>query len=776
MAAVDSSSLGVTGVAEIRQKRPAAPDCIGQAAWAGAGGARSGGGVHGNRLQNEAVYIEASNVTRNGDEYVIKITKPSLNKMLSASSYPDKVVPLESIAILGQLERIAQNGVYFKSEGDRKSRPQVAGYDHLETTVYIDNIPYVVDMRVRVEDEQSGGANRLYHFTPEAISVTRKNDGTTSTVGRRATNVHSSDAVPSFNSIISENPAGGNARSARNRAGVTAVGDEYLQQALEEAWNGADGPSVRGPQEDGIHTLEAVDRRPAGLYDGKKEVGIYGQQGAGPADIGTLYGGPVWENAQEADAGRVREDTQAPGALPAGETGAKSVADWAKGYVRKVGSDHPAEQAAVITRAYSPNVVVIADHALRKRRNNALATTSNGTVYISDAIPADLAEPIGYHEAVHAVRQRGDAEYLEFVENLGRYLDIGNQQMEGFLELISEGKAYQQKDFFDLSMEELDDLFDELNALVWGYHKVSPEHAREQFGGIFTNYEAYIEELDAIMERARQRNEVGQSGYRERPGISIERILEEGWRDEAPSVRGPEEDNLSFSLRKPISLDRANWGYGPGTEEGAFSEENQLPGRSGAKDFGSEAVPVKEGATFRTEIPEYTEAVNNSISRAGKYAVEQGAKRQGEYLILVDTRTGTWLYEEAGDEVSVGNTEAFRRFVREHPDGRFAYVHAHPSGRGLSLNDMAEFFGDDQFESMVAAGYNGKVYAVYGKRAKISAWQEIMRPSVDAALGEDLRRQLRDDTIDADYFKYELEHRRVQYLIDHYCSAWEAET
>ena len=68
MAAVDSSPLGVTGVAEIRQKRPAAPDCIGQAAWAGAGGARSGGGVHGNRLQNEAVYIEASNVTGNRGE------------------------------------------------------------------------------------------------------------------------------------------------------------------------------------------------------------------------------------------------------------------------------------------------------------------------------------------------------------------------------------------------------------------------------------------------------------------------------------------------------------------------------------------------------------------------------------------------------------------------------------------------------------------------------------------------------------------------------------
>ena len=137
--------------------------------------------------------------------------------------------------------------------------------------------------------------------------------------------------------------------------------------------------------------------------------------------------------------------------------------------------------------------------------------------------------------------------------------------MEGFLELISEGKAYQQKDFFDLSMEELDDLFDELNALVWGYHKVSPEHAREQFGGIFTDYEAYIEELDAIMERARQRNEVGQSGYRERPGISIERILEEGWRDEAPSVRGPEEDGV-HNQERPQLLDSAeNAGYDEST-------------------------------------------------------------------------------------------------------------------------------------------------------------------------------------------------------------------
>lgn len=164
--------------------------------------------------KHEAAYVAAENITRNGDQYVIKITKPSLKKMLSASSYPDQTVPLESIAVLSQLERIAQNGVYFRSEGDRKNRPQIAGYDHLLTTVYLDGVPYVVDMRVRVEDTQAGGANRLYHFTPELISVKRQKDGAASTAGRHATGVHSKDTTPSSISIIPNAPAESNTQSA----------------------------------------------------------------------------------------------------------------------------------------------------------------------------------------------------------------------------------------------------------------------------------------------------------------------------------------------------------------------------------------------------------------------------------------------------------------------------------------------------------------------------------------------------------------------------------
>ena len=207
--------------------------------------------------KNPAAYIEASNVTRNGDAYVIKITKSSLNKMLSASSYPERVVPLESIAVLSQLERIAQNGVYFSSEGDRRGRAQIAGYDHLMTTVYIDGVPYLVDMRVRVEDEKAGGGNRLYHFTPETIEVTKKNDGAASTAGRHATSVRSTDTAPSSDPTITQDGPGVKGKDAR-MVGAVFLPGSGLDAGDMGPYNGAKEAVSYGRGEEALTGLQGV--------------------------------------------------------------------------------------------------------------------------------------------------------------------------------------------------------------------------------------------------------------------------------------------------------------------------------------------------------------------------------------------------------------------------------------------------------------------------------------------------------------------------------------
>ncbi len=148
-----------------------------------------------------------------------------------------------------------------------------------------------------------------------------------------------------------------------------------------------------------------------------------------------------------------------------------------------------------------PNVFTVDDATLKGRNPNAWAITSDGTIYISDAIPAELADVVGYHEVIHAVKQNGNRNYLDFADTVGSRINLANAQPMA-LELVVQSR-YPGKTLLDLSADELDTVYDELNALVWGYHKADPENARAQFAGVFQDYDAYIRELDAILEQAR---------------------------------------------------------------------------------------------------------------------------------------------------------------------------------------------------------------------------------------------------------------------------------
>ena len=106
------------------------------------------------------------------------------------------------------------------------------------------------------------------------------------------------------------------------------------------------------------------------------------------------------------------------------------------------------------------------------------------------------------HEIIHALKQRGNEAYRSFVDTVGERIAYTGDPT-GVLDVVIESR-YPGKTLFDLSMEELDTVYDELNALVWGYYKADPENARAQFAGVFQDYDAYIQELDTIMEGAKQ--------------------------------------------------------------------------------------------------------------------------------------------------------------------------------------------------------------------------------------------------------------------------------
>ena len=175
---------------------------------------------------------------------------------------------------------------------------------------------------------------------------------------------------------------------------------------------------------------------------------------------------------------------------------------WAQGHIIRTPSAQ-AQNAASRAKQYSSDVFIVDDAALKARNPNAWAVTNGGKIYISDAVPAELADAVGYHESVHVLRQQDNEAYHGFLSDESRLLNRSSETAMDLLDLVVDAR-FAGKSIMDLTPEEAAIAYDELNALVWGYYKADPENARAQFSGAFQDYDAYIQELDAIMEGARQ--------------------------------------------------------------------------------------------------------------------------------------------------------------------------------------------------------------------------------------------------------------------------------
>lgn len=306
-----------------------------------------------------------------------------------------------------------------------------------------------------------------------------------------------------------DNPSGGGYDGAiqENRTGGTSDARGEKRFAAPE---GAIGADVRGE----AGRTETMDSRipsqssseNGGIRQGEIKTageGIAYERGQA-SDLGAGRGETVRLQAEEAGILRGRDGTipEAAGGVyqgKSGTTGQAKIEEWAEGHIIENPSK-PATRASKLAQIYVPDVVTVDDAALKARNPNAWALTSGGTIYISDAVPAELADIIGHHEAVHAIRQRRTPSYLDFIDTVGSNINFMEAQPSA-LELVV-ATRYPGKTLLDLSMKELDTVYDELNALVWGYHKADPANARAQFAGVFQDYDAYIQALDRIMEDA----------------------------------------------------------------------------------------------------------------------------------------------------------------------------------------------------------------------------------------------------------------------------------
>ena len=387
--------------------------------------------------QNSAAYIPASNVIRNGEEYVLKITRASLNKMLSPAD--GNAVQPESIIILDNIERIANNGVWFDSQGDRKNRTQINGIDHLKTTVYIDGAPHEVDMRVRLVQENANSAqdNVLYYFTPEEVVSIKKVDTAPPTGERRALTGASEGVSTSPAPIIADSSAKGNTQYAQNSVGQTGA----IPAAERVQANGFDTPS----------TLSETELRSA---FGENGAAAYRLGWRGDVDETDYYmafshaynagaAGRSLDSVQE----RVLTDAQRDTAFEAGRSDADAEARRA-GFTTVYGADSglvwdehtramdqkAAGQVNEVARRLGVKVL-FADRVAGAAAN---AQIENGVITIAKDAQNPVRAVFG-HEITHRIQELAPEEYRAFREAAMADTEFLDQQVEGTRALYAKG-------------------------------------------------------------------------------------------------------------------------------------------------------------------------------------------------------------------------------------------------------------------------------------------------------------------------------------------------
>lgn len=181
--------------------------------------------VYGNRYRNQVkenairrlgiadgkpAYLAAPNITKDGREYYVDVTKASLNKMLFTKGH--EPLELERLLLVDNLEKAIDGSYWAESNGDRKGRIQINGFDTLRTSFYIDGIPYYADIKVKVVDKGSGQnpQNVAYYIEPEEITGIKRMDTSSPTGGRHAPNIFFRDNVSISETSIPQGTQGVN--------------------------------------------------------------------------------------------------------------------------------------------------------------------------------------------------------------------------------------------------------------------------------------------------------------------------------------------------------------------------------------------------------------------------------------------------------------------------------------------------------------------------------------------------------------------------------------
>ena len=166
----------------------------------------------------------------------------------------------------------------------------------------------------------------------------------------------------------------------------------------------------------------------------------------------------------------------------------------------KAGSVEAAEMEKVVS--YGIEGYVVKKSVWNKQ---ALAFSNNGRVYIKEGIDEKYRGVVAAHELTHVMKQLQFQPYLNFIE---RTSDMLNTNDENADYIIKRAAKHRKIDLLDMDNTQRTNLFDEINAMVYGHYAAGHivNDLKEKINGAFYNFDAYINELSSIHEQFKKEN------------------------------------------------------------------------------------------------------------------------------------------------------------------------------------------------------------------------------------------------------------------------------
>ena len=159
-------------------------------------------------------------------------------------------------------------------------------------------------------------------------------------------------------------------------------------------------------------------------------------------------------------------------------------------------------EAEKVTNEYGIGAYVVKKSEWNRE---AQATSIDGRVYIKEGADEKLRGLIAAHEVTHVMKQLHFKPYLDFIERTPDMLNMTAKFTDFMMKCASE---HRNIDIFDMDDSQRIDLYDEINATLFGHYSAGQiiGNFKDDIASAFYDFTAYINELSSIHEQFKKEN------------------------------------------------------------------------------------------------------------------------------------------------------------------------------------------------------------------------------------------------------------------------------